>query len=267
MRACFYSKKLARRCEPGLRACRGPSNTVYKYISMAVLEEILQRHPVWRGGALARAAPAVPSGFAGLDRELAGGGWPRGRLTELLAPRWGIGELGLLMPALASLSWSGKRSVWLAPPHLPYAPALAAAGVDLAHLALVRTSGRGETLWAAEQVLRSASCHALIAWLPRARYEELRRLAVAAEASGAWMALFRPPEAAQAASPAALRLALAAASDGLCVRILKRRGAPTGVSLVIPVKRPVHALGRIAFPASAAGHARGDRRLDLPVHA
>jgi hypothetical protein len=31
------------------------------------------------------------------------------------------------------------------------------------------------------QVLRSASCHALVAWLPRARYDELRRLAVAAE--------------------------------------------------------------------------------------
>ena len=31
---------------------------------MGALEEILQRHPVWRGGALAKAVTALPTGFA-----------------------------------------------------------------------------------------------------------------------------------------------------------------------------------------------------------
>lgn len=246
---------------------------------MAALEEtlegILQRHPVWRGGPLSSAPPALPTGFDALDRELPGGGWPAGALTEILVRRAGIGELQLVLPALAALSWAGKRIVWLAPPHLPYAPALAADGVDLAQLVVVRAPGRGDaraavrrnTLWAAEQVLRSASCHALVAWFPGARYEELRRLAVAAEASRAWVALFRPPQAAHSASPAALRLSLEAAGSSLSVHILKRRGAPAAAPLVLPVKRPVHALGRTSFPAPAAGHARGDRRLGLPVHA
>jgi hypothetical protein len=234
---------------------------------MAALEEILQRHPVWRGGALSCAAPALPSGFAALDRELPGGGWPAGGLSEILAEGEGIGELQLVLPALAALSWAGKRIVWLAPPHLPYAPALAAAGVDLAHLAVVRAPGRRDALWAAEQVLRAGSCHALLAWFPRARYEELRRLAVAAEAGRAWVALFRPPEAAQASSPAALRLALEPAGEALSVRILKRRGAPAGAPLRLPVPRPVHALGRTSLPHAAAGRARGDRRLGVPVHA
>lgn len=234
---------------------------------MAALEEILQRHPVWRGGALACAVPAVPSGFAELDRELPGGGWPAGALTEILGHREGIGELQLVLPALAKLSWAGKRLVWLAPPHLPYAPALAAAGVDLAHLAVVRAPGRRDALWAAEQVLRSGSCHALLAWFPSARYEELRRLAVAAEASRAWVALFRPREAAQTSSPASLRLLLEPQGEALSLHILKRRGTPAGAPLHLPVKRPVHALGRTSLPSPAAGHARDDRRLGLPVHA
>src|ERR1051325_3518060 len=223
---------------------------------MAALDHILERHSVWRGGRLSASASATPTGFEALDRELPGGGWPRGTLTELLVGRAGIGELRLVLPALAALSWAGRRIAWLAPPHLPYAPGPPAAGIDVAQLALVRAPARRDALWAAEQVLRSASCHALVAWLPRARYDELRRLAVAAESgrawvalfrpatpacaclrparhaerrrlavaaesSRAWVALFRPPEAAQAASPAALRMALEPASHKTLVRNLK----------------------------------------------
>jgi hypothetical protein len=234
---------------------------------MAALDHILERYSVWRGGRLSASASATPTGFEALDRELPGGGWPRGTLTELLVGRAGIGELRLVLPALAALSWAGRRIAWLAPPHLPYAPALAAGGIDLAQLALVHAPARRDALWAAEQVLRSASCHALVAWLPRARYDELRRLAVAAESSRAWVALFRPPEAAQAASPAALRMALEPASNELSVRILKRRGAPAAAALVLPVERPVHALGRASLPSARSGHARGNRRLGVPVHA
>src|SRR3954463_9958971 len=169
---------------------------------MAALEEILERHPVWRGGRRSAMARAVPTGFDALDRELPGGGWPAGALTELFVRRAGIGELQLLLPALAALSWGGKRIGWPAPPYLPYAPALAADGVDLARLVVVRPPRRRDVPWAAEQVLRSASCHGLVAWLPGGRYDELRLLAVAAEASHAWAALFCPPEAAQNASPA-----------------------------------------------------------------
>src|ERR1051326_2519764 len=97
---------------------------------MAALDHILERHSVWRGGRLSASASATPTGFEALDRELPGGGWPRGTLTELLVGRAGIGELRLVLPALAALSWAGRRIAWLAPPHLPYAPALAAGGLD-----------------------------------------------------------------------------------------------------------------------------------------
>jgi hypothetical protein len=234
---------------------------------MVALEDILQRHPVWRGGALKSEIPRISTGYELLDEELPGGGWPTGALTEILGSREGIGELQLVLPALAALTWAGKRVVWLAPPHLPYAPALAAAGVDLAQLVVVRAPGRRDALWAAEQVLRAGCCHALLGWFTRIKYEEMRRLAVTAEASPAWVALFRAPPAAAESSPACLRLALEPEGDALCVRILKRRGAPAAAPLRLPVKRPLHALGRPAFPLPAAGRARADRRLGLPVHA
>jgi protein ImuA len=231
---------------------------------MAPLEHILQRHPVWRGGATKLEIPAVSSGYSSLDDQLPGGGWPTGALTEIFTCREGIGELQLVLPAMAALSWAGRRVVWLAPPHLPYAPALAAAGVDLAQLVVVRAPGRRDALWAAEQVLRTKSCHALLGWFRRASYEEMRRLAIAAEGSPAWVALFRPPEAAPASSPACLRLAL---EPGGVVHILKRRGAPAATPLHLPLHGPFHALGRTPLSVPADGRARADRRLGLPVHA
>jgi hypothetical protein len=233
----------------------------------ASLEHILERHPVWRGRVAGYFSPTVSTTYPGLDSALPGGGWPTGALTEILCGHEGIGELGLVLPALAALSWTGKRVVWLAPPHLPYAPALAAAGVDLANLVVVRTPGRRDALWAAEQVLRSGSCQALLAWLHRLDYRELRRLAVAAEGSPAWVTLFRPPEAARETSSAALRIAIEPGGGALALRILKRRGAPAAAPLLVPVNRPFHALGRTPFPEPAAGGARADRRLGVPVHA
>lgn len=215
----------------------------------AALDAVLLHHPVWRGGALAQAGPrGIPTGFGLLDRELPGGGWPAGALTEILCADQGIGELQLVLPMLAALSCAGGRVAWLAPPHLPYAPALAAAGVRLEFLTVIRAPGRRDALWAAEQVLRSGACRALLAWLPRASYTELKRLAAAAAAGGACMALFRPPQAAQESSPALLRLALEPDGGQLTVRVLKRRGARLAAPLRILIQRPGHAVGGALLP-------------------
>jgi hypothetical protein len=195
--------------------------------------------------------------------ELPGGGC---RTSPSCWCREGIGELGLLAPALARLTCAGKEG-GVAGPYLPYAPALAAAGIDLPNLVLVRAAGRRDALWAAEQALRAGSCHALLAWLPSPGYAHLRRLAVAAEASRAFFALFRPPQAAAESSPACLRLALEPAEGGLRVHILKRRGAQASAPLLLPVKRPFHALGRSALSRTSEPGACAARRLGLPVHA
>jgi hypothetical protein len=231
------------------------------------LEDILQRQPVWRGTGLAPCPPGVATGFDALDAALPGRGWPRGELTELAGDASGIGEWQLVLPALAQLTASGKRVVCLAPPHVPYAPALAAGGVDLAQLVVVQPRGRREALWAAEQVLRAAASQALLAWLPRVRYVELQRLAVAAEAGNSLAFLFRPAAALRESSPASLRLALEPGAGELVVRLLKRRGAPASAPLHLPLGLPCHALGRSALSPASAGHDRDGRRLGVPVHA
>ena len=224
---------------------------------MVILADLLQRQAVWRGGAVPAASagpavPAAPTGFAGLDAGLPGGGWPAGGLVEVLCRTEGIGELQIVLPALAALTGAGHRVAWLAPPYLPYAPALRAAGVRLEQLTVVRAPGRRDALWAAEQALRARAFHALLLWLPRPGYAELRRLAVAAQGGPGFALAFRPPEAACESSPAVLRLALEPGEGRLAVRILKRRGAPAAAPLPIPIERPVRALGRAPFPAAPA---------------
>jgi cell division inhibitor SulA/protein ImuA len=203
------------------------------------LSALLARPDIRRGGALAQVASAsVPTGFAALDAALPGGGWPTGCLTELLPAHEGIGELRVLGPALAALSRAGKRLAWIAPPHLPYAPALDAAGIALARLLIVRTATARDALWAAEQALASAACGAVLVWPGTVKYAELRRLQLAAERARVLAVLFRPPRTASEASPAALRLALHTIVGGLAVRILKRRGAVCEQPVVLDIGTP-----------------------------
>jgi cell division inhibitor SulA/protein ImuA len=196
----------------------------------------LDQHPgIWRGSEFARTAcPGIATGFAALDAELPGGGWPCGALTEILPQHEGIGELRILGPALAQLAAQGKFIAWIAPPYLPYAPALDAAGIDLARVVIVKTARDGDSLWAAEQALRSAACGGVLAWPREIRFAQLRRLQLAAEGGRCLAVLFRPTQAAREPSPAALRIALATSAGGLALSILKRRGAPLSRPILLP---------------------------------
>ena len=195
------------------------------------LERLLQgRNDIWRGGQGGTEATLLPTGFEALD-ELSRGGWPQGALTELHygdAGGEGVGELSLAMPALARLSQQGRWIAWIAPPHIPYAPALAAHGVDLSKLLLVHPRNDADALWATEQALRSGTCGAVLAWPGRADDRALRRLQLAAEEGRSWGLLFRGRRPVREGSPAALRLALEPRPQGLAVRILKRRGGWAG---------------------------------------
>ncbi len=110
-------------------------------VSSSTLAALLAHPAIWRGDDCAPETAVLPSGFAALDAVLPGRGWPQAALTELLLEREGIGELRLTLPALARLQAQRRDVVWIAPPYRPYAPALAAAGLDLARLFIVRCQG------------------------------------------------------------------------------------------------------------------------------
>lgn len=195
------------------------------------LEKLLQKNPrLWRGTGRTGPGPAgIPTGHEPLDAHLPGGGWPVGALTEILVEHPGSGELRLVMPALANLSrrddpGAGRWLAWVAPPHVPYAPALAASGVDLARVLIIHARDGADIFWSAEQALRSGTCAAVLLWVQRADEKSLRRLQLAAEAGGSWGIVFRPPSARRCSSPAALRLHLIPGSDGKVVHVFKTRG-------------------------------------------
>lgn len=198
--------------------------------------QVLGPH-VWRGKSAQAAHTVVGTGFGALDRKLSGG-WPWGAMIEICVERYGIGELSLLMPTLASLGTGDEPGhgwiVWVAPPWVPYAPALARCGIDIARILLVHpdTSDRKAVLWTVEQALRSGASAAVLAWLESATDTELRRLQLAAEEQRCGLVLFRSTAALRQRSPAALRLKLSGTSSGTRIDILKCRGGrPAQLSL------------------------------------
>ena len=103
----------------------------------------------------------------------------------------------------------------------------------------IRSEASAARLWACEQALRCAEVAAVLAWLPQARVGDLRRLQLAAAQHDRLLFVFRPDTAAQSASPARLRLRLAAcAADAaqIDVHILKRRGPPLAAPLQLPAR-------------------------------
>jgi protein ImuA len=210
-------------------------------MNTATLGEILARSDVWRGDHLASAAvPALPSGFALLDAELPGGGWPRGTLTEILADGVGLGECSLLMPAMSRMREEGKWSLLVAPPHLPHGPAWASWGIDPARLAVVSPTRQRDALWATEQALASGALGTVLCWTTHADARQVRRLQVAVAGSNTLAFLFRPGRERDDSSAASLRLLLSAGSRGrLAINLIKRRGPPCTRTLYLDVPRPV----------------------------
>jgi protein ImuA len=231
-------------------------------------EGLVALHPdLWRGHQFGRhAQQIVPSGFALLDAQLPGGGWPRRSLTELLLPHPGVGEIRLLSHCLTITQRSGRPVMLFDPPAALSGWALVQLGLDVEQLLIIVTCGPGSPvqesrtmggndsamrhdshskkmspdvhkadeanldtrLWALEQALKSGQVGAVLAWLPpRLRIERLRRLQLAAHAHDGVAFVLREMAASQRPSAAPLRLALrSGGADVLAVHLLKRRGPP-----------------------------------------
>jgi cell division inhibitor SulA/protein ImuA len=182
-------------------------------------------------------------------------------LIEVLVPRLGVGELYLLLPALAALTRrpSARWCAWISPPFEPYAPALAAHGVMLDRVFVTRGDSPE---WAFEQALGSGACEAVLGWAGKGsvttsrtrqdehsahaakyssvavtrnwrtskglRAKDIRRLQLAAEKGRALGVLFRPQRAASESSSAVLRVTVEPVEQGARITLLKSRGGQRG---------------------------------------
>lgn len=233
--------------------------------------EALPHPAVWRASRLSAAQGAcLPTGYPSLATELPGQGWPRGSLIELLVPRAGIGELRVLLPALAALP-SQRRIILVQPPYPPNVACCSSWQLEPSRLLWVRPPHAVDALWAADQVLKNGSSAALLCWLPQVRADALRRLHGAAQATDTLFVVIRPLQAAAQSSPAPLRLALYPAEGGVLVRFIKRRGPPRDLPLYLALHAaPQRVPAAVSSPAtpitmsmpanSALSHAALDRR-------
>lgn len=188
------------------------------------LEQLLsERTDLWRGRRR-RPGSGLATGKAALDRRLPDGGWPRGKLVELLPERFGAGELDLLLPCLAELTRRERPVMFIAPPMVPCPQSLVRAGLDLTRLLIVRE--QKHAFWAAEQCLKSGLCGAVAAWPDRRAVSDraVRRLQLAAENGDAPVFLCYAPGSKPPASLASLRLAIRCGGH---IELLRSRGGET----------------------------------------
>ncbi len=230
---------------------------------------------MWRGRDLGCGpSDVLPSGFAMLDAELPGGGWPTRNVIEVLQAAHQQAEWRLLSPVLARLMQRGAPLFLVAPPHVPGLQGLHAEGVPARQVIWVQAHTHAERLWATEQALKAGGLSAVLAWLPQARPEQLRRLQACAGRHPGLCVVFRPmvAQAEASAAPLRLRLELGPWPSPLQVQLLKRRGPlheqplalarwPAGLKpllpTLLPLKRPIPGPAvPVAVPAEAGLPAR-----------
>ena len=229
-----------------------PSSSLSRQTTLSGLHHAIPG--VWHADALgAGTQQTQPSGYALLDAQLPGGGWPVGALSEVLQPLPGLHEWQLVLPALAQATATRAGAVVaVAPPYEPFAPTLQSRGLAAGRLCVVRPGVTAAgALWAAEQALRCRDVLAVMAWLPQVQPAALRRLQLAAAQHQQLLWIFRPMAVAPQASPSLLRLKVQAPAPmppgadagpcvvpGMAVEILKRRGPPMVHALGLPGCHP-----------------------------
>jgi protein ImuA len=216
------------------------------------LSSLFQGNKIWHArellGATRASSQGLSTGFDALDAALPSRGWPLGQLTELLGAQGTSTEWSLILPGLLAMlspkpGNSSPKLVLINPPFEPYLPAWSAAGISPGNVFRVDTSAHAlaqpRACWAAEQALHCAEVAAIVAWLPRAPTEALRRLQLAASQSQVLLFVVRPLTAGEHSSPAVLRLVLNRL-DALHaeIEILKCRGSAGQVTVQIDLLSP-----------------------------
>jgi protein ImuA len=138
-------------------------------------------------------------------------------------------------------------------------------GIDERHVIWVQATTPAERLWTTEQLVKANAAGMVVAWLPQARQEQIRRLQVCALGCDCPVFLCRPLSTARESSAAPLRLHVTQGVDWeLHVQILKRRGGTHDAVLRLPsVPRGLAPLltPRLARPSALLAAARRRARV------
>ncbi|MEK9711729.1 MAG: translesion DNA synthesis-associated protein ImuA [Thalassolituus sp.] len=196
------------------------------------------RGQVWRGDQIPELSRAtvLDTGHPELNRELPAQGWRAGQVCEIYSQSAGCGEVSLLLPALAKLSQQERWIMLIAPPAIPYAPALSMAGINTRHLLMVHPANHKEALWCIEEGLRSGQCSAVLGWLNAIDNTSVRRIQLACEEQQNYCWLWPGQNAGHKASAAPLRMNVRRHSAReAAVQFIKRRGSWPSNEFLLPL--------------------------------
>lgn len=204
----------------------------------------LLRHP--RIQLASRVLPSIhrlPTGATRLDEALQGG-IPASGVVRVVSHS-GVGELTLFAPFLQQYRQK-KLLFFINSPGALQATYLHFNDIDSSRVYQVSTQDDKETLWCAEQCLRSGACHVVLVWCPFLTQVQARRLQVAAHQNETLCLLYQSRQQAKATGPLpiSLDMTMAAVTDGLSIDINKSVGghAIHNISVsfeYIPTNKPI----------------------------
>ncbi|WP_232312971.1 translesion DNA synthesis-associated protein ImuA [Enterovibrio coralii] len=171
------------------------------------------------------------SGHVLLDEKLEGG-WPESGVVELQLPCFGIGELRLILPAIASALDDSELTVFATPPGEVNPVALCQAGLDLEKVVILDTT-TNSSLWCVEQALKSGCCRTAVLWGEALSVTQARRLQLAATENDCLLFMITHQQSVQGL-PVSCRLSITPVEEGLNIHVVKRRGLP-----VLPFTLPL----------------------------
>ncbi|MDD1783193.1 translesion DNA synthesis-associated protein ImuA [Enterovibrio sp. ZSDZ35] len=203
---------------------------------MVMIDNILALHSgIWTANRLYQPQTHCrPSGHALLDEKL-DGGWPESGVVELQLPCFGIGELRLVLPAIARALEDSELTVFATPPGEINPIALCQAGLNLEKVVILDTS-TSSSLWCVEQALKSGCCRSAVLWGEALSVTQARRLQLAAAENDCLLFMITHQQSVQGL-PVSCRLAITPVEEGLSIRVVKRRGLP-----VLPFTLPLPAV-------------------------
>lgn len=194
-----------------------------------MLKQLHHQGKIWSADQIQNVVETIDSGYPEINKHLHGG-LPRQGVIEVQTIN-GIGELRLFLPYLLNLLQAElaqhqqtRQLVFIAPPAQVSALMLLQASIPLENLLIISSQKSEESLWAAEQCLKSGCCFAVLLWQQLLAVHQVKRLKQAATTGNAIQIIFRSPHCIDLALPVSLSLALEAQPEGLKVQVKKQLG-------------------------------------------
>ena len=170
----------------------------------------------------------------------------RGAVHEILCEK-GEGPPLFFATVLARAACGERAIVWSDPQRRLYPPAIAAAGIPLSRLLLLRPKNEKDELWALTECLRCSGVGVALACPKNLSTIEARRLQLAAERGGGVGILLRPASAASTPYAAATRWLVSAIAGERTVQkwkvqLIHGHGGQVGKTVILEACRATNSL-------------------------